>query len=264
MAPRSTWKGGMGFGMVNVPVKLFTATDEKTIRFNNIHRDCKAKVNQPKVCSSCNKTVDAAEMVKGYEVGDNQWIFLEDSDFEAVRLKSLKTMEVLEFVDDAGIDPRHYGTSYFVAPDEAGTKAFSLFLQAMARVNLVGIVKLTFKTKEKLATIRPFGNVILLQTLFYADELKPAASVEVSLPEVSERELEMGMQLIRTLASDTVDMGKYQDNYREALMKVIQAKVAGEVIAAPVKEEEPEMDLVDTLMASINAEQSKKAEEAIV
>jgi DNA end-binding protein Ku len=258
MAPRSTWKGGMGFGMVNVPVKLFTAVDEKTIHFNNVHRECKTKLAQPKTCPTCNKAVDAKEIVKGYEIGDNQWVFLEDSDFEAVRLKSLKAMEVLEFVDGAGIDPRHYDSSYFVAPDEAGVKAFSLFLHAMAQVNMVGVVKLTFKTKEKLATIRPFGNVILLQTLFYADELKPSKDIEVSLPEVSDRELEMGMTLIKTLAADKVDMAKYHDNYREALMKVIQAKVAGEVIEAPTPEKEPEMDLVEALMASINAENQKK------
>jgi DNA end-binding protein Ku len=258
MAPRSTWKGGMGFGMVNVPVKLFTATDEKTIRFNNVHRDCHTKLTQPKTCPTCNKAVDASEIVKGYEIGDNEWVFLEDSDFEAVRLKSLKAMEVLEFVDSAGIDPRHYDTSYFVAPDEAGVKAFALFLQAMAQVNMVGVVKLTFKTKEKLATIRPFGNVILLQTLYYADELKATKEYEVALPEVSEKELEMGKQLIQTLASGEVDMAKYHDNYREALMKVIQAKVAGEVITAPTPEPEQEVDLVDALMASINAEQQKK------
>jgi DNA end-binding protein Ku len=258
MAAKSTWKGGMGFGMVNVPVKLYTATSEKTIRFNNVHRACKTKLTQPKTCPTCKVEVKQEDMIKGYEIGKGQFVFLEESDFEAVRLKSLKAMEVLEFVDDAGIDPRHYDASYFVAPDEAGIKAFSLFLQAMGQVNLVGIVKLTFKTKEKLAVIRPFGKVILLQTLWYADELKPATEVEVSLPDVSERELAMGVQLIQTLASDTVDMSKYQDNYREALMKVIQAKVAGEVITPAPEEAQPEVDLVDALMASINAEASKK------
>ncbi len=258
MAPRPTWKGGMGFGMVNVPVKLFTATDEKTIRFNNIHRVCKTKLNQPKSCPTCKVEVEAKDMVKGYEVGDNQWVFLEESDFAAVRLKSLKAMEVLEFVDGAGIDPRHYDQSYFVAPDEAGAKAFSLFLQAMAKVNLVGVVKLTFKTKEKLATIRAFGRLILLQTLFYADELKPIKDIEVALPDVSDREMEMGITLIKTLASDKVEMTKFHDTYREALMKVIQAKVAGEVIIAQVTEEVPAMDLVDALMASITAGQKKK------
>jgi DNA end-binding protein Ku len=258
MAPRSTWKGGMGFGLVNVPVKLFTATDEKTIRFNNVHRDCQTKLTQPKMCATCNRPVEAAEIVKGYDVGDGQFVFLEESDFQAVRLKSLKTLEVMEFVPGDGIDLRHYDTSYFVAPDEAGAKAFALFIHAMEKVNLVGIAKLTFKTKEKLAVIRPFANVILLQTLYYADELKPASEIAVNLPEVSERELEMGVQLIQQMASPGVDMTKYHDTYREALMKVIQAKVAGEVITAPTQEAEPEVDLVDALMASINAEQQKK------
>jgi DNA end-binding protein Ku len=258
MAPRPTWKGGMGFGMVNVPVKLFNAVDEKDIHFNNVHRVCKTKLNMPKICRTCNTEVEAKDMVKGYEVGDGQFVFLEESDFAAVRLKSLKAMEVLEFVDGAGIDPRHYDQSYFVAPDEAGAKAFSLFLQAMAQVNMVGIVKLTFKTKEKLATIRAFGKVILLQTLFYVDELKPAQDFQTNLPEVSQKELEMGITLIKTLAVDKVDMTKFHDQYRESLMKVIQAKVAGEVITVEAVPQEKPMDLVDALMASINAEQKKK------
>lgn len=259
MATRPSWKGTIGFGMVSVPVKLYPATEEKTVRFNSIHRKCQTRIQMPKWCPYCDSKVEAGELVKGYEVGDNQYVLMEEADFAAIPLKSVKTIEVVEFVDGSKIDPRHYEKSYFIAPEDAGVKAFSLFLQAMAKVNLVGICKLTRGEKEHLATIRAFGGVILLSTLFYSDELRNAADVQVKLPDVSEREMNMAITLIKTLASDTVDLSKYQDQYRDALMQVIQAKVAGQPITVQTPKEEKAMDLVDALMASINA--SEKAKE---
>jgi len=253
MAARSIWKGGMGFGMVNVPCKLYSATDEKSVHFNQLHRDCKSRIRELKFCPTCDRKVETVEIVKGYEVGKDQYVLMEEADFAAVRLNSLKAMEVMEFVDGGQVDPRHYDASYFVAPDEAGVKAFSLFLQAMGKVGMVGVVKLTFKTKEKLAVIRPFGKLILLQTLFYADELRPSAEIEVKLPEVSERELNMGIQLIKALGADTVDMAKYRDQYRDALLKVIEAKLNNLPLPVEAPTAKKEMDLVDALMASLNA-----------
>jgi len=258
MATRPSWKGTIGFGMVSVPVKLYPATAEKTVRFNSIHRKCQTRIQMPKWCPTCDSKVEAGELVKGYEVGDNQYVLMEETDFAAIPLKSLKAIEVVEFVDGSKIDPRHYEKSYFIAPEEAGVKAFSLFLQAMAKVNLVGICKLVRGEKEHLATIRAFGGVILLNTLFYSDELHSATDVQVKLSEVSDREMEMAITLIKTLASDTVDLSKYQDQYRDALMQVIQAKVAGQPITVQAPKEEKAMDLVDALMASIDAESKKK------
>ncbi len=258
MATRPSWKGTIGFGMVAVPVKLYPATEEKTVRFNSIHRKCQTRIQMPKWCPTCNGKVEAGELVKGYEVGDGQYVYMEESDFAVIPLKSVKSIDVVEFVDGGKIDPRHYEKAYFIAPEEAGVKAFSLFLQAMAKVNLVGICKLTRGEKEHLAVIRAFGNVILLQTLFYADELRAVKDVAVTLPEVSEREMTMAITLIKTLAADTVDLAKYHDQYRDALMQVIQAKVAGTPITVAAPKEEKVMDLVDALMASINASQQAK------
>jgi DNA end-binding protein Ku len=258
MAPRSIWKGTMGFGMVSVPCKLYPATEEKTVHFNNIHRDCQTRIQMPRWCPKCDRKVDTKELVKGYEVGENQWVLMEETDFAAVPLKSLKTIEVVEFVDGSKIDPRHYDKAYFVTPEDAGVKAFSLFLQAMAKVNMVGVVRLGYREREHLATIQAFGGVILLRTLYYADELRPASDVQVKLPEVSEREMQMAITLIKTLATDTVDLTKFHDQYRDALMQVIQAKLAGQPITVQAVPEEKPMDLVDALMASINASQKAK------
>ncbi len=261
MAPKSIWKGAMGFGMVSVPVKLYSATEEKAVRFNQLHKDCQTRIQMPRWCPTCNRKVEQAEIVKGYPVGDNQYVLMEEADFTSLPVKSLKTIDVVAFVEGNQIDPRHYSKSYFLAPEDAGTKAFSLFLQAMVKVSLVGICKLGYREREHLATIRAFGGVILLQTLYYADELRNPDEVAPKLADVSDKEMEMAITLLQTLQTPNANLGQYQDEYRKALLDRIQAKLNGQPITvAEATPEEPKMDLVDALMASINAE--NKAKEA--
>ena len=261
MTPRSMWKGTLGFGMVSVPVKLYSATEEKTIHFNQLHKNCQTRIQMPRWCPTCDRKVEQAEIVKGYLVGDNQYVLMEETDFTDLPVKSLKTIDVVAFVEGDQIDPRHYNKPYFLAPEDAGTKAFSLFLQAMGKVNMVGICKLGYREREHLATIRAYGGVILLQTLYYADELRNPDEVAPKLADVSEREMEMAITLLQTLQTPHADLGQYQDEYRQALLDRIQAKLNGTLITATeTAKEEPQMDLVDALMASINAE--KRAQEA--
>jgi len=258
MAPRAMWKGSMGFGMVSVPCKLYSATEEKAVHFNQIHRDCQSRIQMPKFCPTCDRKVEASELIKGYPVGDNQFVLMEEQDFANLPLKSLKTIDVVAFVSASDIDQRHYNKSYIVAPEDAGIKAFSLFVQAMGKVKKVGIAKLGFREREHLATIRAFDGVILLQTLYYADELRSVDEMKPKLVEVSEQEMEMAVKLLLTLAVDNVDMSQFKDEYRDVLMKVIEAKLNGQPITVQTPQEAPAMDLVDALMASIDAEQQKK------
>ncbi len=282
MAPRSIWKGAMGFGMVSVPVKLYSATEEKAVHFNQLHYGCKppageadaeadaeaetediicTRIQVPKWCPKCERKVEQDEIVKGYPVGDEQYVLMDESDFVNLPVKSLKSIDVVAFVEGDQIDPRHYLKSYFLAPEDAGVKAFSLFLQAMGKVNMVGICKLGYREKEHLATIRAYGGVILLQTLYYSDELRNVDEVAPKLVDVSDREMEMAITLLQTLQTPHADLGQYQDEYRVALLDRIQAKLNGQPITeAAAASKEPKMDLVDALMASINAE--KKAKEA--
>ena len=258
MAPKSIWKGAMGFGMVSVPVKLYSATEEKTVHFNQLHKDCQTRIQMPRWCPTCDRKVEQAEIVKGYPIGDEKWLVMDTSDFTSLPVKSLKTIDVVAFVEGDQIDPRHYNKPYFLAPEDAGTKAFSLFLQAMGKVNMVGICKLGYREKEHLATIRAFGGVILLQTLYYADELRNADEVSPKLVDVSDKEMEMAITLLQTLQTPNVNLDQYQDEYRVALLDRIQAKLNGQPITvAEAAPEEPRMDLVDALMASINAEKAK-------
>ena len=258
MAPRAMWKGSMGFGMVSVPCKLYSATEEKTVHFNQIHRDCQSQIKMPKYCPTCDRKVEAGEIVKGYPVGDNQFVLMEEQDFANLPIKSLKTIDVVAFADASVVDPRHYNKSYFVAPEDAGIKAFSLFVQAMGKVGKVGIAKLGFREREHLATIRSFGGVILLQTLYYADELRSVEELKPKQVEVSDREMEMAITLLNTLAVEGLDMTQFKDEYRDVLLKVIEAKLAGQPITIQAPKEEPAMDLVDALMASINQSQEAK------
>ena len=258
MAPRSIWKGAMGFGMVSVPVKLYSATEEKTVHFNQLHKDCQTRIQMPRWCPTCDRKVEQAEIVKGYPVGDNQYVLMEEADFASLPVKSLKTIDVVAFVEGGQIDPRHYNKPYFLAPEDAGTKAFSLFLQAMAKVNMVGICKLGYREREHLATIRAFGGVILLQTLYYSDELRNPDEVAYKRIDVSDKEMEMAITLLQTLQTPNANLGQYEDEYRKVLLDRIQAKLNGQPITvAEAAPEEPKMDLVDALMASINAEKAK-------
>lgn len=267
MAPRAVWKGTVGFGLVSVPCKVYAATEEKTIHFNQLHRDCGSRIQMPRWCPTCDRKVETQELTKGYEVSKGEYVLLEESDMAALPLKSKSSIEIVEFVEASAIDPRQTNKSYFVAPDEAGGKAFSLLLKAMERVGLVGVAKLCYREREHLATIRPLGQgVLLLQTLFYSDELRDVGDYEASLPAVSDKELEMAETLVRTLVSSEVelselgflDLSKFRDQYRDALMQVIEAKVSGEIIAAITEAPKPTMDLVDALMASITKAQQEK------
>jgi len=258
MAPRSMWKGALGFGMVAIPVKLYSATEEKSVHFNQLHKDCKTRIQVPKWCPTCDRKVEQAEIVKGYNIGDDKYLVMDDADFTSLPVESLKNIDVVAFVEAGQLDPRHYNKPYFLAPEAAGVKAFSLFLQAMTKVNMVGICKLGYREREHLATIRAFGGVILLQTLYYADELRNPDEVKPKMVDVSEKEMEMAITLLQTLRTPTPNLDQYEDEYRNALLERIQAKVAGESFAiSETPTEEPKMDLVDALMASINAEKQK-------
>lgn len=260
MAPRSIWKGTLGFGMVAIPVKLYSATDDQAVHFNQLHRKCGQRIQMPRWCPTCDQKVAPEDLVKGYEVGKDQYVVLEEADFQAVPLKTLKTAEVVAFVDGKGIDPRHYDKAYFLAPDEAGGKAFFLFLQAMDEVGLVAVAKLCYRDREHLSTIRAFGGVMLLQTLFYTDELRdPVDLYPKMVPAVSDKEKEMARKLVEAMKVATVDLTQFRDEYRDALLKVIEAKLAGTPLQVAPQTAAKAVDLADALLASIQAAEAAKA-----
>ena len=253
MAPRSVWKGTVGFGMVSIPVKLYGVVEEKAIRFNSLHRECNTRIQMPRWCPSCDVKVESDDLVKGFPVTDEKFVLMEESDFASLPVKSLKAIEIMEFVGASHVDPRHYSKPYYMAPDVAGGKAFALLLHGMNRVGSVAVAKLSMRDREHLCTIRPCGDVLLVQTLHWADELRDAAGVSVDLPEISDQELDLAVGLIEALAGST-SLSSHKDEYREALTALIEAKNNGEVIqAAPVEEAPATEDVVAGLLASIEA-----------
>ena len=263
MAVRSIWKGSISFGMVAIPVKLYGAVDEQKIGFKQLHRECKsakfARVKMPRECSECGDKLEQEDIVRGYDLGDDTYVVMDDSDFAGLPVKSLKAIDVVEFVDADDIDPRHYNTPYFVAPDKASGKAFALMLVAMAEAGKVAVAKLTMRERERVCIVRPFGDTLMLQTLYRTDELRDASSVQVDLPAVSDQEKEMAVGLIEAMEAD-VDLSKFPDMYREALLERIEAKLNGTALpAAAPQEEEPTKDVLVSLAASIQAAKAQKA-----
>lgn len=254
---RSIWKGSINFGMVAIPAKLYSATDDKRVSLHQIHGECGSRIQMPKWCPACEQKLEASEIKKGYEVTEGQHILLEESDFESLPLKSLKTIEVVEFVDGSRIDVRAYSDCYFLSCEDTGAKAFSLFLMAMAKANLVAIGKLAYREREHLSAIRPYDGVMLLQTLHYADELRPYDEIKPRAVALSDKEMELAMMLIDRMRGE-YDHTKYHDDYREALEKLVEAKISGQVVPVQVEAKAPTGDVLDALLASINLAGAKK------
>ena len=255
MAVRSTWKGAISCGPMNIPCKLYPATDEKTLHFNQIH-SCGSRIKMPKSCPQCQREVDSAELKKGYEWTKGQYVILEQHELEALKLKSVKAVEILEFVMDA-FDPRVVSKSYFLAPEETGLKAFAILTRAMEETGLAAIGKVVMREREHLVAMRPFEGILLLQTLFYQDELRDSQEVKPDAVAVLEREVELGKSLVSALVGDG-DLSKYRSGYRDALNQLIEAKLSGQVIEAPeLPTPQEAVDLVEQLTAAVQWAKSK-------
>jgi len=242
----------LGFGMVAIPVKLYGATDDKREGLlNNICGECKTKLKQPKHCPTCGTYGDAVAVSKGYELEKGKFIEITPEELENIKLESTHNIQVEAFVKPELLeDPRWFKDSYFLSPDEPGAKAFVLFTKAMENVGVVGISKFAIRDKEMLCAIRPFNGVILLQTLHWADEFRDYSEIQV-FASVTPQEMEMASKLISVMTKD-VSLGNFKDEYRRALVELLEAKLEGKTIEAP-KPKKQEADLADALLASLAA-----------
>jgi DNA end-binding protein Ku len=258
---RAIWSGAISFGLVNVPVKLYSATSPKTVRFHQLSSKTGARIRQKRVDPSTGDEVPYEEIVKGYEITPDRYVLIEPEELEALDPKATKTIDIEEFVDLAEIDPIYYDHSYYLAPTTGGAKAYRLLLDAMAEAGKVGIGKVVLRSKQQLAALRPTGEVLTLTTMLFGDEvLAPDRLDELDAigdAEASERELKMAQQLIDTLSAD-FDPSKYKDEYRERVLELIEKKAAGEEIAVQPEAEEPAAapDLMAALEASLAAMKS--------
>jgi DNA end-binding protein Ku len=255
--PRSIWRGAISFGLVNVPVKLYSAVSKKTVRFNQLHDKDNQRIQMKRWCPSEDQEVPYEEIVKGYEISPDHYVVITPEELEGLDPKKTRTIDIEDFVDLEEIDPLYYEHPYYLVPDTGAGKAYQLLMTALQESRKVAIARVVIRSKEYLTAIRPADGVLTLETMLFADELVPTSQLD-ELPEddvkATEREVEMAKQLIESLSAE-FDPTRYRDEYRERVLDLIERKAQGEEIAIQAVPEEPAKvpDLMAALEASLDA-----------
>jgi DNA end-binding protein Ku len=263
--PRPIWSGSISFGLVNVPIRLISATSTKDVRFHQIHEKDGARIQQKRVCSADGEEVPYDEIVKGYELSPGQYVVIEPEELAGLDPEATHTIELEEFVDLDQIDPVYFEKAYYLVPDKRAEKPYALLAEAMGRANKVGLARFVMRSKQYLAALRAREGVLVLSTMLYDDEVVPINGIE-GIPEgieLSDREVAMAEQLVASLATD-FEPSKYRDEYRDRVLGLIEAKAEGQVIAAPpaTTPAAPVVDLVAALEASLAAAKAKPGPKA--
>lgn len=259
---QAIWKGTLAFGMVSIPIRLYSAIEDRDVSFHQVHDEDAGRVRYHRVCTVCGKEVPYADLAKSFELPSGETVMLTDEDFANLPLPTTKTVELVAFVPAGQIDPLALARGYYLEPEAAGRKPYELLRAALERTKRVGLAKVAVRNKESLAVLRPRGDALALQTMLWPDEVRKAQfdvlEREVS---VSDAELRMAHTLIEAMASDFAPE-TYHDGYREALLSVIEAKTAGRDVAAqpPPAEPTPPLDLITALQASVEAAQAARSE----
>ena len=260
---RSIWGGAISFGLVNVPVKLFTAVRKKDVRFNQLHEKDGGRIQMKRVCSLDGEEVPYEEVAKGYEIASGSYVMIDPDELDGLDPEATHTIDIEDFVELDQIDPLYFDSTYYVVPDERGVKAYRLLLEAMGEAGKVGIARVVMRTKQYLVAVRPVGDALVMSTMNFADEVVPQTELD-GLPteaaDASERELRMANQLIESLTTD-FDPEQYRDTYREQVLDLIERKAGGQELVAVSTEERPTpvVDLMAALEASLQAAKGDRA-----
>jgi DNA end-binding protein Ku len=253
---RAIWTGAISFGLVNVPVKLYSATSPKTVRFHQLSSKTGARIRQKRVDPSTGDEVAFEDIVKGYELSPDRYVLIEPEELEALDPKATKTIDIEEFVEESEIDPIYYDHSYYLAPTTGGAKAYTLLLEAMREAGKVAIGRVVIRSKQQLCALRPTEGVMTMSTMLFGDEVVSPDRIDeldaVGEAEASKRELTMAQQLIDSLSAE-FDPDKFRDDYRDRVLDLIERKAAGEEIAVQPEAEDttPAPDLMAALEASL-------------
>ncbi len=250
-------KGAISFGLVHIPISLYTATQDSDIHFNQLHKEDQGRVRYKKVCAHCGKEIGAQDIVKGFEYDDDKYVVVTNEDFEKIKTEKDKTIQILHFADLSAIRPIFYDTTYHALPDAGGDKAFELLRTAMLEQNKVAIARTIMGTKDKLLALIPTQDGMLIETMFFIDEIKEIPRTyqkDVVKPE----ELEMAKMLITSM-DKAFDPAAYHDEYQQRLREVIQQKIQGKEIVTPKQERVGNViDLMEALKASVEQQTGKK------
>jgi DNA end-binding protein Ku len=256
------WKGSISFGLVNIPIKLHAAVEDKDIKLRTLHKECHSPIKYEKVCPVCNIEVKPEEIVKAYEYTKGKFVVLDEDELEKLRKdKEEKAVEIIDFVKMEEIDPIYYDRSYYMSPGDNGAKAYSLLRKALLEAGKAGLARIIIRSKEQMAVIRVSENILVMETIHYPDEVRSAKDVP-NVPEenkITKKELDTAILLIDQLTTE-FEPEKYTDEYRSALMELIESKRNGqEVITAAQKEIKSNVtDLMAALQASIDQTKPKK------
>jgi DNA end-binding protein Ku len=257
--PRSMWTGAISFGLVTVPVKLYSAVSRKSVRFHQLNSKTGVRIQQRRVDPTTGEEVAYEDIVKGYELAPDRYVVIEGDELEALDPKKTRTIEIEEFVELSEVDPIFFDHPYYLAPGAGGAKPYRLLLDAMRDTGKIAIAKVVIRSKEQLVAIRPMGDVLAMSTMVFADEvIDPSTIDDIPDPDdvaVKDREIEIAKQLVESLAAD-FEPERFRDTYRDEVLALIERKAAGEEIAVqPARDEEeaPVPDLMAALKASLDA-----------
>jgi DNA end-binding protein Ku len=253
---RSLWTGTISFGLVSVPVRMFSATESKELRFHFLDRRDLAPIGYDKVRRDTGEHVDNDEIVRGFEVEKGRYVPLEDEDLDRLDIELTKTIDILEFVDLDEIDPIYFRKAYYVLPQDGAEKPYRLLVRALEETRKVAIAKIVIRNKQHLAALRPWNGMLLLETMYYADEVRQPEQVD-GKQGLRKPEVEMAKSLVENL-SDSFDPAKYDDTYRKELLELLRAKAEGAPLPEPQAEEGGEVvDLMAALRESVEKTQKK-------
>jgi DNA end-binding protein Ku len=256
--PRAIWTGTISFGLVNVPVRMYSAIKEHKLHFHYLHMKDDSPIGYEKYCKKENKPVPDDEIAKAFEVSKDKYVYLDEKDLAAAKVEGYRTIELTDFVPYEEIDPIYFEKTYYLGPSDGGEKVYALLARAMDRSGLVGVGTYVMRDREHLGCVRIREGVLTLERLFFADEIRPAKGVKPSGVSVSKQELEMAEQLIDRF-SGRFRPEKYKDTYTDALKKIVRAKQRGkEVEVAPEREEAEVPDLMEALRASLETSKGSR------
>jgi DNA end-binding protein Ku len=253
----TVWKGHLTFGMVSMPVKLYSAARSETVSFNQLHKHDNSRVKQVIYCQAEDKPIQRSEMVKGYEYEKDKYVVIDDEDIKKVAPKTARTMEILEFVKSADVDPIYFESSYYMAPDEAGEKPYALLFEALKQTGFCALAKIAMHNREHVVFLRPSAKGIQMHTMYYKDEIRMVDEFRTDTSLVKPAELAMAKSLVEALAAE-FEPEKYSDAYRANLKAMIQAKIEGKQTVEPPQEAHlaPVIDIMEALKMSL--ENAKK------
>jgi DNA end-binding protein Ku len=254
MPPHSIGTGTISFGLVSIPIRMYTAASSAAVSFNLLHAKCGSRIRQQTYCPVCNEVVDRTALVRGYEVQKDEYVQFTDEELKGLEGEASKVIDIAEFVPLAKVDPIYFERTYYLGPDKGGEKAYRLLADAMARTDRVALAKFVMRGKESLVLVRPAQSGLMLHTMYFADEVRDFGEIEKGqTAKVKDGEIELAVRLVDELSHDEFTPGQYEDDHRQRVLAAVEQKVAGQEVTAvgPETQRAQVIDLMDALKESL-------------